>query len=237
MSIRAVLFDKDGTLVDFHLTWMPPYRAAAEALAADAGDGALADRLMAIGGYDASSGRFVPDSVLASDTNLGIARAWLPHLVSAGLALEERALYERLGEIFAATLVPTPVDGLAAVLERLAGHGLPLGVATMDTEGSARASLAKLDIAHHFDFVCGGDSGHGVKPEPGMVHAFARATGIAEGDIAVIGDSPRDLRMARSAGAGLVVGVLTGTSGAETLSPLADHVLDSIATLDTLVRA
>ena len=74
-----------------------------------------------------------------------------------------------------------------------------------------------------------------MEPEPGMVHAFARATGVAEADIAVIGDSPRDLHMARAAGAGLVVGVLTGTSGAETLAPLADHVLDSIATLDALL--
>lgn len=237
MSIQAVLFDKDGTLVDFHLTWVPPYRAAAEALAAGAGDASLAGRLLEHGGYDQASGRFVADSPLASDTNRGIARHWLPLLVAAGLRLQEDALYERLNHIFASTLEPAPVAGLQDVLERLAAHGMPLGVATMDTEGSARSSLASLGIAHHFGFVCGGDSGHGVKPEPGMVQAFVRSSGIAARHIAVVGDSPRDLAMARAAGAGLAVGVLTGASGAEALAPLADHVLASIATLDELLHA
>jgi phosphoglycolate phosphatase len=46
----------------------------------------------------------------------------------------------------------------------------------------------------------------------------------------VVGDSPADLAMGRSAGAGLVVGVRTGV-GTERDLAAADLVLDSVAAL------
>ena len=55
-EIRAVLFDKDGTLVDYYAMWGPAYRAAADDLAVAAGDPALASCLLRMGGYDPDSG-------------------------------------------------------------------------------------------------------------------------------------------------------------------------------------
>ena len=52
--------------------------------------------------------------------------------------------------------------------------------------------------------------------------------------IAVVGDSPADLAMGRAAGAGLLVGVLSGVGTAADLEPLADLMLPSVAGL--LVR-
>ena len=37
--IKGILFDKDGTLVDFRATWLPRYRGAAAELAATVGGG------------------------------------------------------------------------------------------------------------------------------------------------------------------------------------------------------
>jgi phosphoglycolate phosphatase len=55
--------------------------------------------------------------------------------------------------------------------------------------------------------------------------------GVPPGRTAVVGDAPADLRMARAAGAGRVVGVLTGVGDWPTLEPLADVVLGSIEEL------
>jgi len=52
----------------------------------------------------------------------------------------------------------------------------------------------------------------------------------------VVGDNPHDLQMARSAGAGVAIGVLTGNSGAEDLLPLADAVLASVVDLPVWLR-
>ena len=237
MATRAVLFDKDGTLIDFHLTWMPPYRAAVEELAAQAGDAALAARLMTAGGYDADSGTFVPDSPLAAGTNRFIAAQWQPLLAAAGLRIEIDELTARIEDIFARTLAPVPVPGVHDLLAGLAARGMALGVATMDTEASARETLAELDLGTHLGFVCGCDSGHGEKPAPGMVHAFAAHTGVPTDEIVMVGDSPRDLAMGRAAGVGRCVGVLTGASAREALMPLADEVFESVLGLDTLLAS
>ena len=58
-----------------------------------------------------------------------------------------------------------------------------------------------------------------------------RTIGIDLGEIAVIGDNSHDLEMARSGGAGLAIGVLSGNGTREALEPLADVILASVADL------
>ena len=70
-----------------------------------------------------------------------------------------------------------------------------------------------------------------MKPAPDMVLRLCAECGVAPGRAAVIGDSPADLRMGRSAGAGLVIGVLTGVGGRTDLEPLADRVIESVEQL------
>ena len=85
-------------------------------------------------------------------------------------------------------------------------------------------------IADRFEFIAGYDSGHGSKPAPGQLLAFADAIGVAPERIAMVGDATHDLEAARSAGM-VAVGVLTGTAPMDVLSPLADVVLDDITQL------
>ena len=47
----------------------------------------------------------------------------------------------------------------------------------------------------------------------------------------MIGDTPADLAMGRAAGAGRVVGVLSGVGSREELAPFADAVLGSVREL------
>jgi phosphoglycolate phosphatase len=231
MAIRGILFDKDGTLLDYGATWIPLNRAAA--LAAADGDPDLAARLLAAAGYDAAAERVLGGSLLAAGTNREIAACWAALVPGRGVAeltdLVER-VYTEGGRHSA-----TPVAELAPLLRRLQARGLRLGVATSDSAAGAEATLAHFGVIDLLDFLAGYDSGHGAKPAPHLVEAFCRATGLAAAEVAVVGDNLHDLEMGRAAGAGLVVGVLTGTSERGELAPLADHVLASIADLEALL--
>ena len=231
MAIKGILFDKDGTLLDYAATWMPLNHHAARL--AGGGDEALAEHLLAVGGYDPESGRVRSGSLLAAGTNAAIAACWAAE-IPGGNPAELTALLERVF-MEGGRRSATPVTALRPLLVRLKARGLALGVATSDSLGGARASLAGFDILELLDFLAGYDSGFAPKPEPGMVDGFRAATGLAAAEVAVVGDNPHDLEMGRAAGAGLLVGVLTGTSLREELSDHADHVLDSIAGLEELL--
>lgn len=231
MTVRGVLFDKDGTLLDYAATWLPINRAAA--LAAAEGDPALGERLLVAGGYDPARGRVAANTVLAAGTTLEIATAWLGHLPGRDL----RQLVELIDRVFAEQGAATavPVTELAPLFARLKARGLRLGIATSDSEQGIRATLGAFGVLDLLDFVAGYDSGHGAKPQPDMVHAFCAATGLPARAVAVVGDNLHDLEMGRRAGAGLVVAVLTGTGERAELAALADHVLDSVAGLEALL--
>jgi phosphoglycolate phosphatase len=226
-----VLFDKDGTLFDFHATWMPVYEALARDVAG--GDQAVAARLLDIAGRDPASGRIDPASILGAGTLAELAALWARETGAADAEALRRRIEEQARRD--STRHAQPVTALEPLFRRLKARGLALGVATMDGEAAARAHLGAHGVAPLLDFVCGYDSGHGVKPQAGMVEAFCRTVGRPAAAVAVVGDTPHDLAMARAAAVGLAVGVLTGASARETLAALADHVLPSIAELEALL--
>jgi phosphoglycolate phosphatase len=224
-AIRAVLFDKDGTLLDFARTWGPINRDAA--LFAARGNATLADELLALGGQDPVTGAMRPGSPLAAGTHVEVAELFAARLGPAA----PRALADAIARIFTEGGARHAVlaRGVEVTLAALANRGLALGVATNDTAAGLDASLGRhAGVLERLCFRAGCDSGFGAKPEPGMVLAFAAATGVPVGAVAVIGDSTHDMEMARRAGAGLAIGVLGGTSGATALAPRADHVIDEL---------
>ena len=231
MTIKGVLFDKDGTLLDYGATWMPANKAAA--LAAARGDPDLAERLLIAGGYDSARDRINANRVLAAGNNLEIAEVWQRHLPDWRVA-DLLALIDRVFQVESAAGA-APVTDLAPLFLRLKGRGLKIGVATSDSRRGVEVTLGPFAVLDLLDFISGYDSGHGSKPDPAIVHGFCTTTGLAAAEVAVVGDNLHDVHMGRSAGAGLVVGVLTGTGEHADLCAYADHVLDSIAELEALL--
>ncbi|MCO6048279.1 HAD family hydrolase [Mesorhizobium sp. RP14(2022)] len=233
-KIKAVLFDKDGTLIDFQKTWFAV--GDAMALAAANGDRAEADRLLEQGGYDFTAARFKPDSVFAAGTNAEIVALWYPELSDAEQAERAKA-YDAFTAVEGAKRA-VPLPGLEAAIRALHARGLRLGVATNDSEEGARLTLEALGLSPFFDAAYGYDSVPNPKPAPDPLYAFAKVVGCEPQEIAMVGDNNHDLVMAKAGGAGLAVGVLSGTGTREILSPLADVILDSVAELpDLLAKA
>jgi phosphoglycolate phosphatase len=234
MPVRGILFDKDGTLIDFRRTWLAAYRGAAADLAAAAGlDPGFAGTLLKRSGYDALTDSFAETSPLLWATNRAIAEDWAaaPELadLTGAVAIAEAHFGDE------ARYPPVPVGDLSALFGRLRGRGLGLGVATMDTTAKARSLLAGLGLEGQLDFVTGFDGGFGEKPEPGMVLGFCAALGLAPEEVVVVGDTAADLLMARAAGAAMAVAVLTGATPRAALDRHADRVIDSVMAIEALL--
>lgn len=230
--IRGLLFDKDGTLLDYRRTWVPINRELATLAAG--GDAELRDAILRAGGHDPDTDIVAPGSIFAA-AGLAEITATMAEVLGprapGDLSRLVEATFRDGGQRHSVL-----IDGVAAALVHYSRLGFRLGIATNDTEAGIASSLGRHGVLEMFEFGAGCDSGHGVKPEPGMVHAFADAIGVSVAEVAVIGDSIHDLATARSAGAGLAIGVLSGTSGRDDLAELADAIIDSVGDVPALLR-
>jgi phosphoglycolate phosphatase len=154
-----------------------------------------------------------------------VLRRWCPTVPAARRALAE-AWFE-----------PDPVDlavplaDLHAVFGELRASGREIAVATTDDREPTEATIAALGLGPAVaTLLCGDDDGP-LKPSPEAFAAVCGRIGRAVGRSAMVGDTPADLSMARRAGAGLVVGVLSGLGTAVDLAPDADLVLPSVGDL------
>ncbi len=231
--IKGVLFDKDGTLLDFNGTWRTPYIEVSQYLADSIGHPEISEELMRKGGYIPETREWASDSLYTSGSNHQILEFWSSEI---GIPIEGPHL-ARIQAIFSdAAQQGIPVMGdLRGFLSGLKDRGMVLGIATMDDEDNATGMLVRLKLEGLFDFVCGADSGYGVKPEPGMVHAFCRACGLLPEEVVMVGDSPVDLNMGKNAGVAIAAGVLTGPHGRDELEKFADVVMPDISNLVQLL--
>jgi phosphoglycolate phosphatase-like HAD superfamily hydrolase len=230
-GIDLVVFDKDGTLLDFHAMWGGWARDLGARLDA-ATRRPVAGDVFATIGFDPSSGRVTPGAPLAIATMAeirevvaAVVRRWCPNVAAARRAVET------------AWFVPDPVataqplGDLPALLGALGRSGRTLALATTDDRAPTTATLEALGIRAAFAALACGDDGVGVKPDPRMLQALCAATRIEPARTAMVGDTVADLEMARAAGAGRAIGVLSGVADATLLRPLADELLPSVRAL------
>jgi phosphoglycolate phosphatase-like HAD superfamily hydrolase len=182
-------------------------------------------------GFDPTTGRVAAGGPLASATMAGIQdvveavlRRWCPS-VSAARRATEAAWY-----VPDAVALATPLADLPALFDAIRADGRRIAVVTTDDRTPTDATLRTLGIRSQVEAMVCGDDGFAMKPAPDPVFAVCHALGTEPQRVAVVGDSPADLAMARAAGAGLVVGVLSGVGGAADLAA-ADVVLGSVGEL------
>lgn len=124
-----------------------------------------------------------------------------------------------------------PMPGARELLAGLADAGIPCACVTNKAGRIMRRVLDHLAIADCFFAALGGDSGHGVKPDPGALLHLLAQRGIAPDDAVLVGDSRHDVGAARAAGVPVIC-VREGYNHGEDIALAApDAVLGSLAEL------
>ena len=225
---KLIVFDKDGTLIDFDAMWGGWVEELAARLEASTGR-VLSPAMFAALDYDGTTHHTLAGGKLAVTPMAGLFELARQCLLNLGLSPAQAQAY-----VTDAWFVPDPVAAarpltdLPKLFSRLREQGLLIAVVTSDDRVPTLATLANLGVAHWVDVVVAADDGVPLKPAPDMVWAACRATGVAPAQAVIVGDALPEMQMARAAGAGLVVGVTSGVSGAEILAPCADVVLANV---------
>jgi phosphoglycolate phosphatase len=230
-----VVFDKDGTLIDFEFIWGRLAVVWVERLAA--GKEELAQALYRAMGYDPVRRRTDPQGPLAIATTAQVQAIGAGTLYRHGVPwteAEDRVQQAfRTGAEYPLASLIRPAGDLIALLEGLRRAGVRVAVVTTDHRPETEETLRILGIQDLVDHLVCGDDGLPSKPAADMLLATCEHLGVAPARTAVVGDTLGDLLMAERAGTGLRVAVLTGPGDRASLSEHADVVLDSVDDIAT----
>lgn len=240
VSGRALIFDKDGVLVDFHRFWgeVSRLRVLQVALRAELTADETERLTRELGIVD---GRVDPTGPLAVGTRIeeeSIASAFLyrrgmPWIVARPLV--EEAFDAAEGDLDW-TLAVHALGDLQSTFQRLSEDGWKLAIATSDLTRNALRHAEMLGIDGYLGAIAGSDSVSRSKPHADLVLACCESLGVAPSESLVIGDTLADLLMARAAGSAAAIGVLSGVSPRETLEGQADVLLNGAWELPDLSR-
>jgi len=236
-GIDLLIFDKDGTLIEFHSMWGGWVGELATRLEAGAGR-PLRAGLYPLLGVDPQTGLVHAHGLLAATPMSRIRERVEAYVVDQGVPVGQAS-----AAMAAAWHAPDPVGlaqpvtdlrGLLARLRPLVGA---FAVATSDDREPTERTLEALGVAGEMAAIVCADDGIANKPAPDPVLHLCRLLAIPPARTAVVGDSPADLGMARAAGVRRTIGVLTGVADRHELEPLADVIIGSIADLAPVAPA
>ena len=185
---KAVIFDKDGTLLDFHATWNEAIGSAFDLVA----DQNAKERAAELFGYDLAERRVLSHSAFISETS-----ETTDNLIAD--LIDVATFKQTINEASQRNIVAN--KGATTALDALIDRGWKLAVATNDSESCAMDHVEALKWSQFFSSVKGFDSGHGSKPGPGMVLAAAKECNALGGVYVMVGDSVHDILAGQAAGA------------------------------------
>jgi phosphoglycolate phosphatase len=233
-QVRAVVFDKDGTLAlsQQFLEVLAHSRAGAIAQLWSQGDGERGEeicrRLLEIYGMVGSQGQIWPHlhparvmavgsrrenllataAVLTAQGPHGQGLDWVAavHLAQQGFALADQRCPYHPRQTPLAPHVQDLLDHLVAL-----PAALPLVLLTSDSPENAHHFVAHYGLGRYFKHIQGADP-QWAKPDPALLLRLADRLGLEPQNLVMIGDSAADLTMAAAA-AVPSIGVVWGWQG------------------------
>jgi phosphoglycolate phosphatase len=216
-SIKLVIFDLDGTLIDSRLDLVHSVNAA----------------LRHIGRPE------LPDDVIASYVGDGapvlIQRALGGEVVDEALVrkgLEFFLTYYRAHKLDHTTLYPGIAETLAAI-QNSNGSARQLTVLSNKPVVPSRAIVEALGLGNFFSQIYGGNSFASKKPDPEGAAKLLEESGVRPEQAAIVGDSHVDIRTGRNAGL-WTVGVTYGFAPHTLAEASPDVVVDHPRELATV---
>lgn len=217
MSVRLVVFDVDGTLIDSQHSIVACMEQAFAAHGLPQPDSLAVRRIVG----------------LPLEDGIQVLRPELSDAEADALADSYRRQF--MATRLAGKLQEALFPNVEPMLTALAEAGFILGIATGKSQRGLNAMLERYGLAHHFATLQTGDIPPG-KPHPAMLLRAISEVGVTPAETVMVGDTTFDIDMACAAGA-VPVGVSWGYHApAELLAAGAIDTLRAWGELPPLVQ-
>ena len=233
-----MIFDKDGTLIEFDAFWA---KVAENALSDVIYDLSLSDvspklLLSAIG---VSNGVTDVNSVLCKGTYEEIGETVYSVLIEKGSSPDRSTVIDKVISAFTKNAhtgdVRPTCERLRDTLTALTASGKRLALVTTDNPEITRLCLEKLGVSELFEWVFTDDGETPQKPDPYCIQKLSSLTGIPTDRMVMIGDTMTDMKFAKNGGISSVA-VCKGGKNSELLAPHATYVISRISELTDMME-
>ncbi|WP_300408672.1 HAD family hydrolase [Lagierella sp.] len=220
MKIRGVIFDKDGTLIEFSDLWRSGLEEFFEKNFIQDDLKREIRRKVGI----KSDCTIEENSILASGTMDDLVS-----VISQYVSLDKGKLYKKISDHYLSYMKRHPdmikeTCDLRILFEKLKELGIKIGVITADDYVQAKLCLEILGIENHIGFLATGDR-YLNKPNTQSLDAFCEKFSLNRREVAIVGDSEIDMLLGKKAG--LAIGVLSGVGTKDMLTKSADILVKS----------
>ena len=229
IEVKAILFDKDGTLTNIDNMWVEPTEMVIRNILKQhiKEDSPITiEQMLELLGI--VQGEIVPNSVIAS----GTVEDMLDE-IGKYFPIDKMALYDEVLEDFRQYLLAhpdmiIPIGDVAFLISELKHKGIEVGVVTNDSYIPTKTIFEILKIWHLFDFVATPDE-YPAKPASDSLIGASEHLAVPLHEIFYVGDSYLDMAYAKHCGGGIAV--LTSGSDVQKMKEQSLLVLDSVEQL------
>ena len=227
--IKGILFDKDGTLIEFNSFWVESAYAMIHSIVSEYSKDNMIEksqeiaRLIGLDGNDVKE-----DALLAAYTSEDLAI-----VISNSLQVDRNLIHRKINDFFYEEVVTKSdnmkaVGDLVALFKKLKKRHFRIGIVTADNLDVTQFTLNKLGINQYVDFIATADT-YKKKPNVEAMQVFCDQFHLQWNEVIHIGDTMVDMEFSKHGLLG--VGVLSGVSSEETLRKFTPYVLKTVEDL------
>lgn len=233
-DVEAIIFDKDGTLIDVHPYWAEVIKRRAKVFVSHfklpyEEEKIIADML----GLRLDGLGLKPEGPIARVTIEDIIHIFEIYLREKGIQSSKEEIISLIenthrGFVADAKEFIFPLNGALDIVKKAKALKLPLALVTADTEGGAKSSLELIGLLSYFDIVIGRDSVEGSKKTGKPALKACEALGVRPKDTIAIGDTETDMAMANAAKLKAAIGVASGQVGRDELEVYTSYICEGL---------
>ena len=238
IKAKAILFDKDGTLLEFAPFWQAVSVHAVRELAFNFKlENCVTEK--ALKEIGVGEDYFDVDGLLCKGTYGQIAKAMYSIFIGYGVNIKEEEWIDLCIKVFhknieKGVVLPTSKH-LKVALERLKDMGKKLYVVTSDDGYTTSVCLKGLGIENLFDKVYVDDGINPHKPDPYNAKVIMEENGFSPDDLVMVGDTLSDADFAKNAGI-KCIGIAKTEQGKTLLKDKVTITLEDISKITEIIE-
>jgi len=236
-NIEAIIFDKDGTIIDANIYWSEIIKLRASIILKEYDiNKNFYSQICESMGLNLKTNKLLPDGPIAIKSRNEVINSLLLFLKKIEINIlpdDAKKIFRKVHEKFSLKLNKfiKPIDSSINLIRNLSQCGVKLALITSDTTLNAKNTLRKLKLDSYFDIVIGGDIDLKKKSTGEPAIYICEKLNLDAKKVIAIGDAEMDFQMSSNAKLLNCILVATGQTPLNKLKLITNQSISDLSEL------